>query len=230
MVFFSELYKTRSIRFNPHSDNGFLKPLDKKTEYELFKKSQNGDKKATEELVAHNMRLVVHVAKRYCQSVDHEELISIGSAGLLKAVRTFNIDKGTQFSTYGAKCIDNEILMYLRANKKNLVNVSLFQPIGSDKDGNEICLSDTICDENYNVSKSIEEEDFRAEIKDIMDHTLTKREKMIITYRYGLFGTTRTPQREVAKMLNISRSYISRIEKKALQKMKAYIQKNGYED
>ena len=206
-----------------------MKPLDKETEYALFKKSQNGDKKATESLVAHNMRLVVHVAKRYSQSIDQEELISIGSGGLLKAVRTFNVDKGTQFSTYGAKCIDNEILMYLRANKKNLVNVSLFQPIGSDKDGNEISLSDTLCDENYDVGKQIEREDVKDEIEKIMKETLNDREYLIITLRYGLFGNERVPQREVAEMLDISRSYISRIEKKALQKMKAYVFKNNIE-
>lgn len=229
MVVFSELYKSKSYYLHQHSDNGFLKPLDKETEYALFKKSQNGDKKATESLVAHNMRLVVHVAKRYSQSIDQEELISIGSGGLLKAVRTFNVDKGTQFSTYGAKCIDNEILMYLRANKKNLVNVSLFQPIGSDKDGNEISLSDTLCDENYDVGKQIEREDVKDEIEKIMKETLNDREYLIITLRYGLFGNERVPQREVAEMLDISRSYISRIEKKALQKMKAYVLKNNIE-
>ena len=100
-------------------ESGFLKPLDKETEYNLFKKSQSGDKAATEELVAHNMRLVVHVSKKYSQTIEQEELISIGSCGLLKAVRSFNVDKGTQFSTYAAKCIDNEILMFIRANKKN---------------------------------------------------------------------------------------------------------------
>ena len=207
-------------------ESGFLKPLDKETEYNLFKKSQSGDKAATEELVAHNMRLVVHVSKKYSQTIEQEELISIGSCGLLKAVRSFNVDKGTQFSTYAAKCIDNEILMFIRANKKNFVNVSLFQPIGRDKDGNEISLGDTLSDDQYKVGKTIESQELTEEIRQLMLATLSEREFLIIKLRYGLFGEERVPQREVANRLNISRSYISRIEKKALQKMKAYLLRN----
>lgn len=227
MVIFTENIGILHYFFKPTTDSGFLKPLDKEMESKLFNLTMQGDREALETLVMHNMRLVVHVAKRYAQNIDQEELISIGSVGLMKAVKTFKIDKGTQFSTYAAKCIDNEILMYLRANKKNLGNVSLFRPIGSDKDGNEISLSDTLCDEHYSVGKVLEVQDIKNDVHTCMKKVLTKREFFIIVLRYGLFGYERLPQREIADRLNISRSYISRIEKKALQKMKAYMIKNG---
>lgn len=226
MVLFSEKLRHSPFYSAIGSESGFLKPLDKQEEYELFKLAENGDKSSIEKLVNHNMRLVVHVAKRYTGTVEQDELISIGSAGLLKAVKTYNIEKGTQFSTYAAKCIDNEILMFLRANKKNLVNVSLFQPIGHDKDGNEISLMEALKDEDYNVSKKIEQDDLRDDIKGIMDSVLTAREYSIIVSRFGLFGNKKMAQRELANKLNISRSYISRIEKKAKQKMKDYIISN----
>lgn len=229
MILFSENYRS-SPRFQAmQTESGFLKPLEKQEEYQLFKRSSVGDKEAIEKLVNHNMRLVVHVAKRYSGTVEQEELISIGSAGLLKAVKTYNVEKGTQFSTYAAKCIDNEILMFLRSNKKNLVNVSLFQPIGHDKDGNEITLMEALKDEDYIVSKKIEENDLRDEIKKIMENSLSAREYSIIVSRFGLFGNSKMAQRELAKKLNISRSYISRIEKKAKQKMKDYILSNQIE-
>lgn len=211
------------------NESGFLKPLDKDEEYDLFQKSALGDKSSIEKLVNHNMRLVVHVTKRYSGSVDQEELISIGSAGLLKAVKTYRVEKGTQFSTYAAKCIDNEILMFLRSNKKNLANVSLFQPIGHDKEGNEITLMEALKDDDYLVSKKIEQKDLQDEIKKIMETSLSAREYSIIVSRFGLFGHTKQAQRELAKKLNISRSYISRIEKKAKQKMRDYILENKIE-
>ncbi len=229
MILFSETYKHFPRYSSMQNESGFLKPLDKQEEHELFKLSSVGDKKAIEKLVNHNMRLVVHVAKRYSGVVEQEELISIGSSGLLKAVKTYNVEKGTQFSTYAAKCIDNEILMFLRSNKKNLANVSLFQPIGHDKDGNEISLMEALKDENYTVGKSIEEQDLQEEIKHIMDSVLTAREYSIIVSRFGLFGKSKMPQRELALKLKISRSYISRIEKKAKQKMKEYILNNKIE-
>ena len=229
MILFSDNFGS-SPRFQAmQNESGFLKPLEKQEEYELFKSSAMGDRSAIEKLVNHNMRLVVHVAKRFSGTVEQEELISIGSAGLLKAVKTYNVEKGTQFSTYAAKCIDNEILMFLRANKKNLVNVSLFQPIGHDKDGNEITLMEALKDEDYVVSKKIEEKDLQDEMKTIMEKSLSAREYSIIVSRFGLFGNTKMAQRELAKKLNISRSYISRIEKKAKQKMKDYILNNQIE-
>lgn len=227
MVIFTETIGILHYYLEPPTDSGFLKPLDKETEKELFIQAKLDDKKAIETLIMHNMRLVVHVAKRYSQSVDQDELISIGSVGLIKAVKTFNIEKSTQFSTYAAKCIDNEILMYLRANKKNRGNISLFRPIGSDKDGNEISLSDTLFDENYRVGQTLEAEDIKKDIHTCMKEVLSKREFFIVVLRYGLFGYERLPQREIADRLEISRSYISRIEKKALQKMKAYMIKNN---
>ena len=213
--------------FSPLAEgNGFLTPLEKSDEKSLFERMKRGDKEAQNELVAHNMRLVVHIAKRYPSS-DQDELISVGSIGLIKAVNTFDADKNVRFSTYAAKCIVNEILMYLRANKKNARNVSLFMTIGSDKEGNEISLSDTLSDENYSVSESLENEVLSTELKKAMKASLTKREYAVIVLRYGLFGVEKRHQREIATKMNISRSYVSRIEKKALLKLKNHLITTG---
>jgi len=207
--------------------NGFMRPLDKEEEKLYFERLKQGDETAQNALVVHNMRLVVHISKRYIQSADPDELISIGSTGLIKAINSFDADKGIRFSTYAAKCIANEILMYLRANKKNVNNVSLFTPIGSDKEGNEITLSDTLFDEEYSVSKKCENDTLKEELLSTMKATLTDREIAVIVLRFGLFGHEKKPQREIAQLMDISRSYISRIEKKALAKMRKYLEDKG---
>lgn len=208
---------------------GFQKPLEKEQEEEYFLRLKAGDQNALNTLASHNMRLVVHISKRFIQNADPDDLISIGSQGLIKAITTFDINKGNQFSTYAAKCIENEILMYLRANKKHQCNVSIFQPIGSDKEGNEITLAETLYDESYYVGKTCENESVNNELKAILEKVLTSRELYILCFRYGLFGVERITQREISEKLNISRSYISRIEKKALLKLKKYITENNIE-
>lgn len=209
--------------------NNFPKPLSAEKEKEFFAAYRAGDISARDKLVSHNMRLVVHMAKKYVGSFDPDDIISVGAIGLLKAINSFEYSKGTQFATYAAKCIENEILMTIRANKKNKVCVSMYTPIGMDKDGNEISLIDTIESPEEDVAVKIEKEAIYAELRDILKKVLTERENQIICMRYGIGDVEILPQREIAKKFNISRSYISRIEKKALQKLKTYIMKNKIE-
>ena len=205
---------------------GFLQPLSKQTETDYFLRLRDGDDAAREALVRHNMRLVAHVAKRYQGVVDSDELISIGSVGLLKAVNTFKVGVGTQFSTYAAKCIENEILMYMRANKHEHQNISLYQAVGMDKDGNEVALIDTLSAQDDEVSGKVEREETMQALYRAVEEVLDEREKRIVTYRYGLYGKDRLPQREIALSEGISRSYISRIEKRALDKLKEVLEKS----
>ncbi|NCA67539.1 MAG: sigma-70 family RNA polymerase sigma factor [Clostridia bacterium] len=206
-------------------ENGFPKPLSKAKEAEYFKLAKEGDRDARNTLVTHNMRLVVHIAKKYVGIMDSDDLISVGAIGLLKAIDTFQYDKGTQFSTYAAKCIDNEILMTIRANKKNQACVSLYQTIGIDKEGNEITLIDTLYNDD-NVAMKVEKQCVKEKLLEIIEKVLSEREYKIICMRYGLKELDVLPQREIAKKFSISRSYISRIEKKALQKLKEYMVSN----
>ena len=173
------------------------------------------------------MRLVVHIAKKYVDTLDPSDMISIGSIGLIKAIRTYRCDKGTQFATYAARCIENEILMAIRANKKHKACISLTSVIGADKEGNEITLVDTLEEPDGDVATKVEREASAAELMDILKRVLDRREYTIIKYRYGLEGAEVLPQREIAKKLGISRSYISRIESKVLKKLKEYIIEKG---
>ena len=211
-------------------NNVFPKPFTAKEERSCFERYAAGDPKARDELVSHNMRLVVHVAKKYVDALDPSDMISIGSIGLLKAIRTFRYDKGTQFATYAARCIENEILMAIRANKKHRVCVSLTSSIGSDKDGNEITLMETIEQPDGDVAQIVEKKESEKQLGEIVKEVLDEREYTIIKYRYGLDGADVLPQREIAKRLGISRSYISRIETKVLQKLKGYLIEQGIEE
>ncbi len=208
-------------------DNAFPKPLSGEEEKLCFSALKNGDLSAREKLISHNMRLVVHIAKKYVDTLDPSDMVSIGSIGLLKAIDTFRFDKGTQFATYAARCIENEILMAIRAGKKHKACVSLFSSIGMDKDGNEICLADTLEEDAVDVATKVEKDECAKELRQILKKVLDEREYKIIRYRYGLDGAEALPQREIAKMLGISRSYISRIESRALAKMKEYLVKNN---
>lgn len=203
----------------------FPKPLSSKEEAECLLKMQNGDKEARDKLINHNMRLVAHVVKKYNGSAEVDDLISVGSIGLIKAINTYKADKGTQLATYTARCIENEILMLLRANKKHKKDVSLSDVVGTDKDGNELTLIDLLYEKEdevfVKVDKSIECDKFLKFLKSI----LTEREYTIICLRYGLKGDRSYAQREVAKFLKISRSYISRIEKHAILKIKNAVKK-----
>ena len=210
------------------SGSSFPKPLDRETERECILKMHQGDQDAKEKLINHNMRLVAHIVKKYSGSAETDDLISVGSIGLIKAINTYDETKGTGLATYTARCIENEILMLLRANKKHQNDVSLSDPVGTDKDGNELTLIDLLCEKEdavfSQVDRSIESQKFLQFIK----KTLTKREFTIICLRYGLKCKRNYAQREVAQFLRISRSYVSRIEKKAIEKLKSAMQKGDF--
>ena len=200
------------------------KPLNKEKEKEYLEKSAQGDKEAKEILVKHNLRLVAHIAKKYSNYGDNDELISIGSIGLIKAIESFKPDKGTQLATYASRCIENEILMTMRTSKKHRSNVSLNEPIGVDKDGNELVIMDMLCDD-CSVIEDVENSIMMEKLLRITKAGLDEREYEIIRLRYGLGGCGALTQREVAKKFDISRSYVSRIEKKALEKIKRSVNK-----
>ena len=204
--------------------SSFPKPLSKEKEQEYLVLSAKGDKDAKEILVKHNLRLVAHIAKKYANYGDNDELISIGSIGLIKAVESFKSDKGTSLATYASRCIENEILMTTRTTKKHRSNVSLNEPIGVDKDGNELVIMDML-ESDQNVIEDVENAIMMEKLTAITKSVLDKREYEIIKMRYGLENTGALTQREVAKKFNISRSYVSRIEKKALEKIKKSVNK-----
>ena len=199
----------------------FKKPLTPKEEREYLLRYKNGDNEAKNILIERNLRLVAHIVKKYSERcAETDDLISIGTIGLIKAITTFDMDKGARLATYAAKCIDNEILMHFRAEKKRSADVSLQEPIGKDKDGNEVSLIDKLYDEDDNVFDKV---DLKMQVKrlyECMKRRLAKRESTVLQLRYGLCGTSPLTQNEIAKKLNISRSYVSRIEKKALEKIK----------
>lgn len=201
--------------------NGFPKPLTQQEEKELFIKFKNGDNLAKDKLINHNLRLVAHIVKKYNGSGEAEDLISAGSIGLIKAINSFNIEKNTQLSTYAARCIENEILMLLRVNKKHTQNLSLSDCLGNDKDGNEIVFEDIIPQDN-NEQFNIERKNSYDKMYYYLKKILTNREYNIIVLRYGLFNQKPLTQLEIAKKFGISRSYISRIESKAIKEMQKY--------
>ena len=205
--------------------SSFPKPLSKEKEQEYLLLSAKGDKEAKEILVKHNLRLVAHIAKKYANYGDNDELISIGSIGLIKAIESFKSDKGTSLATYASRCIENEILMTMRTSKKHRSNVSLNEPIGVDKDGNELVIMDML-ESDKNVIDDVENSIMMEKLSAITKSVLDEREYQIIKLRYGLENTGALTQREVAKKFNISRSYVSRIEKKALEKIKKSVNKD----
>ncbi len=207
------------------STNSFPKPLKKEEELELLKRVAMGDKEARDKLITHNMRLVAHMVKKYTGSAETDDLISVGSIGLIKAVSSYSLEKGTSFATYTARCIENEILMLLRSNKKYKNDVSLTDPIGQDKEGNELTLMDLLCDETDGVFEKVHRDIEREKLLKFLKENLTDREYKVICLRFGLKGAKSYTQREVACFLKISRSYISRIETKAIEKLKVKAKK-----
>ncbi len=200
----------------------FPKPLSAREEKEYLERCNEGDQLARDVLIERNMRLVAHVVKKY-QSPDYdtEDLLSVGTIGLIKAVNTFKVDKGSRLATYAAKCVENEILMLFRASKKLSKEVSLFEPIGVDKDGEAVSLVDIIEMENKEtIDTMILKQDVK-ELYEAFDSCLSDTEKTVIRMRYGLFRGKEHTQREIAAQLGISRSYVSRIEKRALEKIRA---------
>ncbi len=198
----------------------FPKALSEDEEERLLKEKEEGNEKARKKLIEHNLRLVAHVTKKYyTATTDTDDLISIGTIGLIKAINTFKADKNIKLATYASRCIENEILMHFRNMKKTAANVSINEPIDTDREGNALTLIDVIADEGClddDIDMMLKSEKLGGFIKE----KLTPREKKIILMRYGIGGSEEMPQREVAKKLGISRSYVSRIEKKALEKLR----------
>ena len=214
------------------SVKSFPKPLSTKEEQWYLKACKDGDRQAREVLIERNLRLVAHIVKKY-NSVDKdmEDLISIGTIGLIKAIDSFNMEKGIRLATYASCCIENELLMLFRSEKKQAKDVSMSEPIGSDKEGNEIHLIDIMESENVDVIEQMTLREDICKLYIFMKQVLSKREQEILILRYGLFKEQEQTQREIAEKLQISRSYVSRIEKKALKKLKeCYDKESGNKD
>ncbi len=201
------------------SNNAFPQPLSEEEEARQLNLMEQGDEEARSILIEHNLRLVAHITKKFDGTgEDVDDLISIGTIGLIKAINTFNQSKGTKLATYAARCIENEILMHLRATKKVRGEVSLYDPIGVDKEGNEITLIDVLGTDPDVVAELVENNFEQQALLEKVSR-LSKRERKVIELRYGLTSNFRKTQREIARMLGISRSYVSRIEKRAIQKL-----------
>lgn len=212
-----------------YSINVFAKPLSKEDEEKYIKLCLEGDKNARDKLIEHNLRLVAHIVKKYdLYMEDNDDLISIGTIGLIKGIDSYNLEKGTRITTYVARCIENEILMYFRKNKKNLNNISLNDCIGYDKDGEEITFVDILKENNKDINDVIHLKNNIEKLKEYIT-ILNDREKEIIKMRYGIMGSKEYTQKEIASKLKISRSYVSRIEKRALVKILREFLKNNEE-
>ena len=211
--------KSLSFFTASYSNNVFPDPLTKEEEEKYLDLFFKGDNDARCKLIEHNLRLVAHIVKKFdTKSSDQDDLISIGTIGLIKGVDTFQRSRGNRLTTYCAKCIQNEILMYFRANNKNSKNISLNESVGFDKDGNEIAIIDILKSPKPDFIDELDKKDNVLLLRKHLD-VLTKREREIISGRYGLFSREEETQKEIAKRLHISRSYVSRIEKRALTKI-----------
>lgn len=205
--------------------NSFPKPLNAQEEYDEFVKfHENGDINARNKLVNHNMRLVAHIIKKYYSNYsDQEDIISIGTIGLIKAINTFDYKKGTRLATYASRCIENEIFMHFRTRKKNAQEISMDEPIDTDGEGNPLTFSDIIFS-TESVFDDVELKIQSEKLYKYIDRMEDKRKKQILIMRYGLYDTEAYTQREIAQKLNISRSYVSRIETKALEELREYFE------
>lgn len=210
--------------------NSFPKPLSKEEEEKYLSLVAQGDKEAKDILVKHNMRLVAHIVKKYAGAAETDDLISVGSIGLIKAIGTYKQGKGSTLATYTARCIENEILMLIRSNKKHKNTLSLSDSVGTDKDGNELTLMDLLFEKEDTVFQSVESSIQREKLLEQIKKILSEREYMIICLRYALKGGIPLPQREVANVLKISRSYISRIEKHAIEKLRLKLKMEDFLD
>ena len=199
----------------------FPQPLSAAQETVYLRQYQNGDMHARDILIERNLRLVAHIVKKYMNSgKETDEMISVGIVGLVKAVNTYNFEKGSRLATYAARCIDNELLMLMRGDRKLSREVSLYDPIGTDKEGNEITLLSILEHEDEDIIDQRDKKQSLRKLSKILSKVLTPREYFVVIRRYGLYGHHETTQRELAEQLNISRSYVSRIEKKALEKLR----------
>ena len=203
----------------------FPKPLTAENEKYYLSRLRDGDGEARRILIEYNLRLVAHIVKKYQSAEDDmEELISIGTIGLIKAVDTFDQEKARRLSTYAARCVENEILMYMRAKKKYMRETSYYEPIGTDREGNEIQLLDIMESGEPEAMEQIQLKDDSLRIYRLLEERLSERERRVLIMRYGLYGGREYTQREIAERLGISRSYISRIEKNALHRLREYFQ------
>ena len=217
--------KVKNIVCYVCGNDEFLPPLDSEEENRLLVLKENGDMSATEQLVEHNLRLVAYIAKKFENTgIEFEDLISVGAIGLIKAVRTFKVDKNIRLATYASRCIENEILMQIRKTSKIKNDVSLDKPLCEDNDGNQLVLSDILPGEDDVISRTVDEPADRQIINELISK-LSAREREIMVLRYGLMGHQELTQREVAIKLGISQSYISRLEKRILHDMKLAIEK-----
>lgn len=212
-----------------YSNEIFKDPLTKEEEDNYIKKMKQGDLNARNKLIEHNLRLVAHIVKKFeSKNQDTDDLIGIGTIGLIKGIDTYSLDKKVKLTTYAAKCCENEILMHFRNSKKNSKNVSLYDSISYDKEGNEITILDILKTKDPDYLEDIYLKDNVTLLKKYMN-ILTKREKEIIDYRYGLNGKVEKTQKEIAKLIGISRSYVSRIEKRAITKiLREFIKNKNY--
>lgn len=200
----------------------FPKPLSAAQEQEYLRRCAEGDLEARNLLVEHNLRLVAHIIKKYyTQATDQEDLISIGTIGLIKAINTYDTDKGSKLVTYASRCIENELLMRLRQERKEVREISLYEPIGTDREGNEISLMDVIRIDEEDVLLNVITSESLRNIDDLFTEVLDDREQQVIALRYGLYDNQELTQKEISNLLHISRSYVSRIEKKALLKLRS---------
>ncbi len=228
MIFESFLnFLSRVFCFTSYVNNkgSFPKPLPPEEEKRYVERVKAGDPEAREILIRHNLRLVAHIVKKYSSAGEADDLISVGSIGLIKGIESFEYGKGSQLATYVAKCIDNEILMYIRANKKHRASVSLYESVGMDKEGNEITLMEILPAKDDNLFGKVETEVMMERVMEATRKVLSKREYKIICMRYGLGGEKVHTQLDVAAKLDISRSYVSRIEKKAIEKLSKELKK-----
>ena len=227
MIIFSLILATLVKLIQPvlgiGSVQNFPEALDKEQEELCFKKKNEGDEEARQTLIIHNLRLVSHIVRKYYSSAkNQEDLISIGTIGLVKAIDTFNCNNGTRFATYASKCIQNEILMTFRAQKKRGCEVSINDTIDVDRDGNPLTYIDVLSSDE-NVAHSVEQKMLTDKALSLIEKRLTPRERQILIMRYGLYGNPELTQKQVAEKINISRSYVSRIEKGALEKLREWL-------
>lgn len=220
LAVFLQYVATHILYFALHLEtSSFPKPLSAREEIEAFEALRNGDLTARDKLIRHNLRLVAHIVKKYYSgNLEQDDLISIGTIGLIKAVSSFDSTKGARFATYAARCIENEVLMQFRAGRKTQKNISIQESIDCDKDGNNLTLNDVVAD-NFFLDEDYEGKEEREKLYKLVNN-LSGRERQIIIMRYGLSGAKSLTQQEVADILRISRSYVSRIEKKALETLK----------
>ena len=210
------------------SGNAYPKPLPPDEEAVCIKKMLDGDKESKEKLIRHNMRLVAHIAKKYAQKQNLEDTISVGSIGLIKGINTFSTNKGSTLATYLARCIENEILMMLRSDKRYKNTVYLSDKMDTDSDGNEFTLLDVLSINEESVFLQAEQSILAKRLDSVMKSNLTQREYEILMLRYGLMGNTPHTQFDTAQKFNISRSYVSRIETKALKKLRKVLQRQDF--